>query len=98
MPSSHAAVRTDLDRQIDDKLARDPIAQAIPMLFDYTKEKQLETLYWLKYAPRQKLAAFFPRLGEGAELSIHEREQLALDLIDGFITDLEREGVKAHRF
>jgi len=82
-------VRTDIDRQIDDKLARDPIAQVIPMLLDYSKEKQLETLYWMRYAPREKLLAFFPQLAEGVEPS---------DVIDGFIADLEREGVTARRF
>lgn len=99
-PASSPAppTRTDSDQQIDEKLAEDPIAQAIPMLYNLPKQKQLETLYWLKHIPREKLLQALPRLGEATELSYRERQQLALDAIDGFIEDLEQQGIKARRF
>jgi hypothetical protein len=90
--------RSELDEKIDRVLAADPVAEAIPMMYELSKEKQLETLYWLRYVPIERIVAVFPRLAQDVELTAGEKQQYARELVDGYITDLENAGVSAPCF
>jgi hypothetical protein len=98
MPIPAGVPRDELDAHIDRTLAADPVAQVMPMLYEQSKEKQLETLYWLRTAPPERIVALLPRLAHDADLTMNEKQQYAHALVDGFIADLEQAGVSAPRF
>jgi hypothetical protein len=93
-----AVPRDELEAKIQRTLAADPIAQVFPMLYEQSREKQLETLYWLRHAPSERLVALMPRLANEADLTMAEKQQYALEVVDGFIAHLEKAGVTAPRF
>jgi hypothetical protein len=75
--------------EVEAKLERDPVAQKIPMLFDTPPEKQLETLRWMKELPRDTLMSAIPSLGTDRSIPMSVRREMAVDVVDDLILELE---------